>query len=295
MYELGSPLLLVIEITGKCNLHCSYCYNKLGETSLFDIDSESLFEILTEAKEIGVFDINFCGGEPFAHKDFMRHLETAKKFGFDITINTNGTLITETIARELKELDLIQYIQVSLDGHTQQINNRTRGKFEQAYRGFKLLCLAAGQKSLSPSVGIVVTSTNFLYLPEIIEFYAGSTDRIHLMNVMGHPELSLTDADRLRLSTEILPKIKHFAENNNIQITRINKSNKCEDFSYKDSHIDCLAGHTFLAITPRLDILPCDICRKPLGKWKSRGDILETHKKSIRIWRSLNQPWCIEH
>ena len=77
MYELSSPLLLVIEVTGKCNLQCTYCYNKLGDASVFDIDTRSLNELLIEAKEIGVFDINFCGGEPFAHKEFLCHIKTS--------------------------------------------------------------------------------------------------------------------------------------------------------------------------------------------------------------------------
>lgn len=70
-----------------------------------------------------MFDINFCGGEPFAHKEFLCHIKTAKDLGFDVTINTNGTLITEAIARELKELDVIQHMQVSFDGHVQELRN----------------------------------------------------------------------------------------------------------------------------------------------------------------------------
>lgn len=293
MYELSSPLLLVVEVTSKCNLQCAYCYNKLGDSKIADINSEVMARLLKEAREIGVFDINFCGGEPFCHKDFITHIKTAKSFGFDLTINTNGTLITKEIAHELKQLDVIQHIQVSFDGHTREINDRTRGKFDLSFRGFRLLCEESGKKSLSPSVGIVVTLENYLQLQEIIEFYSDFTDRIHLMNVMGHPELRLTDESRARLNDLILPKIKSFAEKNKIQITRINKNSKCDDFTYKGSHIDCLAGHTFLAITPNLDILPCDICRNPIGKWLEKGDILKTHQKSMKIWRSLEHPWCL--
>jgi MoaA/NifB/PqqE/SkfB family radical SAM enzyme len=295
MYELSSPLLLVIEVTGKCNMQCRYCYNELGNNSLSDINTESLLEILSEAKNIGVFDINFCGGEPFVHKEFMNHVKAAANMGFDITINTNGTLVNEDIARKLKHLDLIQHIQVSFDGHTQEINDRTRGKFERAYRGFQLLCKEAGSKYLSPSIGIVLTCNNFFHLQEIIEHFSSFTDRIHLMNVMGHPELQLTPENKILLNTSILPKIKEFAEANAIQITRVNKSSKCEDFSYRESHIDCLAGHTFLAINSSLEILPCDICRNPIGKWEKSGDIMNTHKKSINTWRSLDQPWCFQN
>lgn len=99
MYKLSSPLLLVIETTNKCNLKCSYCYNKLGKKSYSDIDTESLLKILDEAKNLGVFDINFCGGEPFVHKEFMNHVQITKDLGFDITINTNGTLIDKKSAR----------------------------------------------------------------------------------------------------------------------------------------------------------------------------------------------------
>ncbi|EKB13390.1 radical SAM/SPASM domain-containing protein [Aeromonas veronii] len=292
MYELGSPLLLVIEVTDKCNLKCVYCYNEFSEKRQKDIDHNSLMRILLEAKKIGVFDINFCGGEPFSNRNFMSYLELAVELGFDVTINTNGTLINDKISKRLMELDLIQHIQVSFDGHTEDLNNKTRGKFPRAYRGFQLLCQEAACRTLSPSVGIVLSKTNYRHLEEIISHFSTYTNRIHVMNVMGHENLMLDDMDKFILEKEIIPSIKTICKKTNTQVTKIHKSQTCNDFLFKKAHVDCLAGHTFLAISSNLDIFPCDIHRKSIYKWASDGDIMIAHKKALEEWRSMNKPWC---
>jgi radical SAM protein with 4Fe4S-binding SPASM domain len=86
------------------------------------------------------------GGEPLLRPDFFDLAARAKEQGLRVTVSTNGTLITPSMARDLKKAG-VSYVGVSLDGIGAN-NDRfrgCRGAFDEALRGIRN-CLAAGQK-----------------------------------------------------------------------------------------------------------------------------------------------------
>jgi hypothetical protein len=94
---------------------------------------------LAEAATLGVREIYFTGGEPFLHKEMVEILEDTLAL-FPATVLTNGTLITERLARRLGALaQSSRYsleIRVSLDHPEAAENDRVRGEgsFAKALR-----------------------------------------------------------------------------------------------------------------------------------------------------------------
>ncbi|KKL89237.1 hypothetical protein LCGC14_1916750, partial [marine sediment metagenome] len=65
MVELNAPFFVGVQITGRCNLSCRYCYAaRLPRIDLPLMEGERLFR---EMKENDVFQIIIEGGEPFLH------------------------------------------------------------------------------------------------------------------------------------------------------------------------------------------------------------------------------------
>jgi MoaA/NifB/PqqE/SkfB family radical SAM enzyme len=139
MFELKSPLLLVIDITNECNLSCNYCFQDFRSDTKNSINLGTITEILSEAKDMGIFEINICGGEPFKHKDIINIISEVKRVGFNLSIVTNGTLINKKTALLLNELDVIKNMQISFDSHIDSIHNKLRGGYHQAIRGLDYL------------------------------------------------------------------------------------------------------------------------------------------------------------
>jgi MoaA/NifB/PqqE/SkfB family radical SAM enzyme len=78
-----------IEITDKCNLNCSFCFNKNnGDPSLSQIK-----KIIDNVCLSGVNAIRLTGGEPFLRKDLTKIVSYAKEKGLYVIVNTNGTLL----------------------------------------------------------------------------------------------------------------------------------------------------------------------------------------------------------
>jgi radical SAM protein with 4Fe4S-binding SPASM domain len=72
--------------------------------------------------------IGITGGEPFSHPQIHEILDIVDEHGFSMIILSNGTFIDDAAARHLKSLKRFRYIQISLDGITDETHALTRGK-----------------------------------------------------------------------------------------------------------------------------------------------------------------------
>lgn len=81
---------LWLEITGKCQLQCTHCYNSSGPEGTSGVMTPAgWIRIITEAAEAGVRSVQFIGGEPTMHPalpDLIRH---ALHVGLHVEVYTN--------------------------------------------------------------------------------------------------------------------------------------------------------------------------------------------------------------
>ena len=141
--DAGMPLSIMIEPTGRCNLDCPMCGRKqmelMGiERKKGDMTLGSFKKVIDEIKDyvFAVFLWNY--GEPLLNKDFIKMVEYAKKKDLICVTSTNGTLITDAIAKNLVQLGL-SYLILSVDGPNKEIYNiyRKNGDFEKVINGIK--------------------------------------------------------------------------------------------------------------------------------------------------------------
>ncbi len=165
---LSAPVNVTWEISARCNLRCSHCLSAdLMENCGNELDFEQCRRIIDDLDRIGVFQINFGGGEPFLREDFIDILQYAQSKQITTCVSTNGTFLSDTVVKKLKDLDHL-YIQVSLDGATAATNDSIRGKgtFEKILAAIELLA-KSGFKGVSTNT--VVTGVNFKEISGIHE------------------------------------------------------------------------------------------------------------------------------
>jgi 12,18-didecarboxysiroheme deacetylase len=131
--------VIVWNVTRRCNLKCVHCYAH-AKNIHFDneLSTEQGKELINDLAGFGSPVMLFSGGEPLVRKDLPQLAAYAVEKGMRAVISTNGTLITPTMARTLKEIGL-SYVGISLDG-MQAINDRFRGvngAFKSALQGIK--------------------------------------------------------------------------------------------------------------------------------------------------------------
>lgn len=139
------PIDGTIEVTWRCPLRCSHCYNNLPMNDSRARDGELSFEehcrILDEITESGCLWLLYTGGEVFARSDFLDIYLHARKNGLLVSLFTNGTLITPRAADCLARWTPLS-IEITLYGRTRETYERltgTPGSFDRCMRGIRLL------------------------------------------------------------------------------------------------------------------------------------------------------------
>jgi radical SAM protein with 4Fe4S-binding SPASM domain len=122
---MGKLLGAYIEITGKCNAACPYCYNEIQVGYGGSIPRERLISVLSECKELGINSVTFSGGEPFLHEDLPVVLQNALDNGMTISTISNGTCFRDEYFQILKQFQL--GVQITFDGYNAKSHDATRG------------------------------------------------------------------------------------------------------------------------------------------------------------------------
>lgn len=157
-----TPLVVVLNVTFRCNLRCGYCYGQYFERKDKDFTGEQLFGLIDSLGRMGTRSITLGGGEPLIRNDIGEVIKRVKANGIECGMNTNGTLIP----RRLEELKPIDMVTVSLDG-PQEMNdaNRGAGSFEQIIAGVD----AALEAGIKVHTTTVITSHNYEAIDWVVD------------------------------------------------------------------------------------------------------------------------------
>ena len=168
---LSYPRKAIVELTMECNLNCIYCFRRTCNET-FGVMSEKVFSrVLSELKHSGVKRIIFTGwGEPLTHPKVLEYLSMAKNAGFNIVLNTNGTLL-ETFAEDIVKIGVDEVV-VSIDAVDESIYGKLRypGTVSKVLRGLQELYKAQKRQDKVILLGLEFTTTtlNYTQLPKII-------------------------------------------------------------------------------------------------------------------------------
>ncbi len=138
------PLACQWEVTCRCNLHCVMCYTDCfnePERIRQELPTVDLLRIMDDIAEAGCLELCLTGGEPLARPDFFQIYERAINLGFLVTLFTNGTLITESIADRLAAHPPHR-IEISMHGLTETTFEQVtlgRGSFHRCQQAIALL------------------------------------------------------------------------------------------------------------------------------------------------------------
>lgn len=202
MEIMSTPRSVELEITSGCNLRCRYCSHF---SSPGDVDKElagkDWLVFFGECRDLGVMNILLSGGEPFLRKDIKEIIAGIIENRMRFSINSNGSLITQDLARFLASSHRCDSVQLSIDGHCAEIHDSCRGQgsFTQAVTGLENL----RKYHVPVSVRVTIHRNNVAFLDDITRFIlydlelpGFSTNAAMFMGLMRK------NADKVQLSVE---------------------------------------------------------------------------------------------
>lgn len=148
---------LLVHTTTRCNLECRHCY--LGSGTGGDMGFEVFKQVVDEFIELGGLKVMLSGGEPLLHPRIWEFLEYLKTSRLRVVMLSNGTLIDEKNAQQLK--GLVHEVQVSIDGTAASHNAlRGGGTLEKTIEAVRYL----------KSVGVDVSAATMIHARNLDEF-----------------------------------------------------------------------------------------------------------------------------
>ncbi len=154
----GAPFQVVWDVTYACNLRCKHCYATAGKPLPDELTTEEAMDAIDKLNRLGVTIISFSGGEPLVRKDIYELMSYAHEKGIYVAVATNGTLISEEVARKMKEAG-VGYVQISIDGtkETHESFRGIKGCYDRAVEGIKN-CV---KQNFFVNVSMTVTKYNY--------------------------------------------------------------------------------------------------------------------------------------
>lgn len=163
------PLGGAFELLPLCNMNCRMCFLRLSPEEMKQQGrlrtADEWLALAKEAKEAGLLFLLLTGGEPFLYPEFEKLYKGLCELGLIITLNTNGTLITEAFA-DLLYSHKPRRVNITLYGSSDEIYarlcNNPKG-FTQTMKAIQLL----KERDIAVKLNGSVTSDNIEDLEEI--------------------------------------------------------------------------------------------------------------------------------
>ncbi|MBU1094303.1 MAG: radical SAM protein [Firmicutes bacterium] len=138
-YENETMMSIMIELTSLCNWSCEHCYVSESSKDRYTYNQlRSLFESL---REKGVNEIVFIGGEIFIRNDIMKIISLAREMFFNVVLETNISLLNESIIQKLSELYVTE-VSCTMFSLNEKVHNEitnTEGSLTKVLNNLNLL------------------------------------------------------------------------------------------------------------------------------------------------------------
>jgi radical SAM protein with 4Fe4S-binding SPASM domain len=282
-------LIVAWEVTGACNLSCSYCRASASrKPDPHELSTKEAISFLDDIASICPMLI-LSGGEPLLRPDIFLLASHAKSLGMRVSLASNGTTITQEVADKIAASG-ISRVSISLDAASSKEHDRMRGQgsFEGAMQGienlrgkvdFQINHTLTGRSE--PDVAAIFDLAERVGASALHFFFLVATGR-------GQEGDLLTPARQEELLREIdLTRERRAIE---VQVTcapqyaRIARPGKRRASG-------CLAGKSFVFVSRKGDVYPCGYFPLKVGSireknfieiWENAPELLVLRERALR-------------
>ena len=259
--SLPPPTSVFWNITGKCNLCCRHCAVSSGMKRPDELSLAECRRAIDDMAAFGVQDIALSGGEPLIRPDWFQIATHARSRGLLVSVSTNGTLVTEAVARKIAGLG--SDVQVSLDGATPEVHDSLRritGAWQRAVRGVQNFVNAG----VPVTIGTTVTTANIHQIPALCDLARNlGAERYRIIPFVPFGRGGAWR--KLEVKPRAMQRLTEYLRQRRLQndIDIVEMEFECTfdppplQPADPQSGLGCGGAQTYITITETGDVLPC--------------------------------------
>jgi len=301
------PSVMYLELTYRCNCRCKFCERWKIDPKLAkkELTTKEVKRLLVEARQLGVKNVGFTGGEPFLREDIFEIGKFAKKIGLDIVVASNGTLINKKNIKEIAAT--FGSVAISMDGITPKTHDFIRGVkgvYEAAMNALALF----KEHRVPVTVNMVITKKNFMEIDEYVQFFSQKDIPIQLTPVQEceathfkvKKALKQIDAKKFGQEWATLSRKYPFLKSG---FYRYVPTFLSEPRKLLRTYV-CFAAAVMFFVNPYGEMFPCEFNRVKMGNikneplaviWKRAKNLrrkIASPKRSCICWNHCVVPLC---
>lgn len=200
----GVPISGTFELTPRCNLQCRMCYVRMTESEMKphgrELTAKEWIALGEEAAEAGMLFLLLTGGEPMLRPDFSQIYEAMSQLGLSVSMNTNGSILSEKMRSVLVKRPPAQ-LNVTLYGPNEDTYASLCGS-AQAFRNTMDTLRWARDSGILLNVNTTVTPWNVDLIAEMEELAERENFRLRLTFYNFPPSRREQKAEFCRLPPE---------------------------------------------------------------------------------------------
>jgi radical SAM protein with 4Fe4S-binding SPASM domain len=298
------PILSEVAVTYRCNLRCSFCYagcncttNPAGDDR--EMSTEEVAEVLRKIfREGKVPSVSFTGGEPTLRRDLPELVRHASGLGMRVNLITNGTLMSEGLARVLADAGL-DSAQVSLEGVSAETHDGVtsiRGSFERSLAAVEHL----DQAGVLVHTNTTINRDNLRECLEMPRFVRQRLGRERFSMNLLVPTGSAVHNDGLAVSySEIGPHLEDICAESRrlgVEFMWYSPVPMCmfNSVAHGLGNKGCSACDGLLSVAANGDVLPCASFDESVGNLLREGvdDVWRSDRAALHRDKFLAHPEC---
>lgn len=272
-----------IEITYRCALACIHCSSDATPNNRLEASSDKVLQILEQARDMGIREVSFSGGEPLLHENIQDFVKYAAKYKMEVVVYTCGNDdIFEEKIKLLKKGGLSKLIfslfSASDAGH--EAVTRIKGSFNKTINAIKMSI----KNNIESEIHFVALKRNYQELSDLVKLAS---------------RLGITRTSVLRfvpqgrgflIKNDTLSQYQYYELKKNIELLRSAgyniRTGSPFNFLLLSDHPSCLSANDRLIIAPDMRIYPCDAFKQIKAE-----ELVLTKSFSVIDGATLQQCW----
>ncbi len=192
----SKTLILTIELTRRCNLHCAYCYeNGLRNDSIISDDIINQIvcyvESIANKKDIRLLKINYMGGEPLLAKNQMLKIHQLledlckkKKIEMKSLLNTNGVLLTKDFLNLFKNMEVSITLSNKEDHDAVRTYENGKGSFDIILKNIKDCKEVFEREDINLDIRFNTNGNNYMFFENFLDMLLATEVKIKQVEPM---------------------------------------------------------------------------------------------------------------